>query len=119
VIGTAGVGALLQNRLIAGFTSQVQQRAAQLPPQARDKLVAGFQSAAKGGLEVGSGARTTGLSGQIFTHAFVEAMRPTILVPILFLVAAAASCLFIKRQPAEAAPRVATEVGEPTATAAG
>jgi EmrB/QacA subfamily drug resistance transporter len=119
VIGTAGVGALLQNRLIAGFTSQVQVRAANLPLPARDKLVAGFQSAAKGGLEVGSGARTTGLAGQIFTHGFVDAMRPTILVPILFLIAGAASCVFIKRQPATADSEVSAGVSEPTATAAG
>ena len=119
VIGTAGVGALLQNRLIAGFTSQVQQRAGNLPLHAREQLVAGFQSAAKGGLEVGSGARTTGLGGQIFTHGFVDAMRPTILVPILFLIAGAASCVFIKRQPASASADAATAVAEPTATAAG
>ncbi len=98
VIGTAGVGALLQNRLIAGFTSQAQLRTAGLPTQAREKLVAGFQSAAKGGLEVGSGHRTTGLAGEIFTHGFVSAMRPTILVPILFIGAGALSCVFIKRQ---------------------
>jgi nitrate/nitrite transporter NarK len=119
VIGTAGVGALLQNRLIAGFTSQVQQRAGNLPLHVREQLVAGFQSAAKGGLEVGSGARTTGLGGQIFTHGFVDAMRPTILVPILFLIAGAASCVFIKRQPASASADAATAVAEPTATAAG
>jgi EmrB/QacA subfamily drug resistance transporter len=118
VIGTAGVGALLQNRLIAGFTSQVAQRGANLPPAAREKLVAGFQAATKGGLEVGSGARTTGLAGEIFTHGFVAAMRPTILVPILFLLAGAASCVFIKRRPAEARGAAATEISEPTATAA-
>jgi MFS family permease len=119
VIGTAGVGALLQNRLIAGFTSQVQLRAGSLPAPAREKLVAGFQSAAKGGLEVGSGARTSGLGGQIFTHGFVDAMRPTILVPILFLIAGAASCMFIKRQPATVSSEAAAGVSEPTATAAG
>jgi EmrB/QacA subfamily drug resistance transporter len=120
VIGTAGVGALLQNRLVAGFTSQAQQLAGHLPPQAREKLVTGFQSAAKGGLEVGSGARTTGLAGQIFTHGFVDAMRPTILVPILFLVAAGVSCVFIRGQAAAtSAGTAAAEVSEPTATAAG
>ncbi|MFY9889151.1 MAG: DHA2 family efflux MFS transporter permease subunit [Streptosporangiaceae bacterium] len=102
VIGTAGIGALLQNRLIAGFIDQIQQRGASLPPAARDKLVAGFQSAAKGGLEVGSGHRAGGLAGEIFANGFVQAMRPTILVPILFLVAAAASCIFIKRTGASA-----------------
>jgi len=119
VIGTAGVGALLQNRLIAGFTSQVAQRGAGLPPQAREKLAAGFQAAAKGGLEVGSGARTTGLAGQIFTHGFVSAMRPTMLVPILFLLVGAASCVFIRRQPAAAAAAATSEISETPATAAG
>ena len=121
VIGTAGVGALLQNRLIAGFTTQVQQLGAALPATARDRLVAGFQSAAKGGLEVGSGARTSGLAGQIFTHGFVEAMRPTILVPILFLFAGAVSCLLIKPQPATAGSGSGqvSGVAEPSTTTAG
>jgi hypothetical protein len=118
VIGTAGVGALLQNRLIAGFTSQARLRSASLPPQARDRLIAGFQSAAKGGLEVGSGRRTTGLAGEIFTHGFVIAMRPTMLVPIVFIVAGAVSCIFIKRQPAATGAATAA-ISEPTATAAG
>jgi EmrB/QacA subfamily drug resistance transporter len=118
VIGTAGVGALLQNRLAAGLTSQTRLRTAGLPPQAREKLVVGFQAAAKGGLEVGSGRRATGLAGEIFTHGFVSAMRPTILVPILFLIAGALSCIFIKRQPTvTGAP--AAQVGEATTAAAG
>jgi MFS family permease len=119
VIGTAGVGALLQNRLIAGFTNQVAQRGASLPLEAREKLAAGFQAAAKGGLEVGSGTRTTGLAGEIFTHGFVSAMRPTMLVPIFFLLAGAASCVFIRRQPAAATAAATSEISEPTATAAG
>jgi EmrB/QacA subfamily drug resistance transporter len=119
VIGTAGVGALLQNRLVAGFTSQAQLRTAGLPAQAREKLVAGFQAAAKGGLEVGSGHRTTGLAGEIFTHGFVSAMRPTILVPILFIAAGALVCVFIKRRSAAAETSVAADVGEATAAAAG
>jgi len=113
VIGTAGVGALLQNRLIAGFASQIQQLGAHLPAAAKDKLLTGFESAAKGGLEVGSGQEAKGLAGQIFTHGYVQAMRPTILVPIFFLFAAAASCFFIKRRAAgAAAPAAAT--AEPT-----
>jgi EmrB/QacA subfamily drug resistance transporter len=119
VIGTAGVGALLQNRLIAGFTSQAQLRTAGLPVQAREKLVAGFRSAAKGGLEVGSGHRTTGLAGEIFTHGFVSAMRPTILVPILFIGAGALSCVFIKRRSTATETAAPADIGEATAAAAG
>jgi EmrB/QacA subfamily drug resistance transporter len=120
VIGTAGVGALLQNRLVAGFTDQVLQRGAALPTAARDKLLAGFQSAARGGLEMGSGARTSGLAGEVFTHGFVQAMRPTMTVPIIFLIAGAASCLLIKRQPSRQADDARPqEVSEPSATTAG
>src|SRR5215469_5696792 len=114
VIGTAGIGALLQNRLIAGFTDQVRQQGAGLPAAAREKLLAGFQAAAKGGLEVGSGKRASGLPGDIFTHGFVQAMRPTMAVPILFLIAAALSCLLIKRRPpGQAGSPRSSEVSEP------
>ena len=98
VIGTAGVGALLQNRLVAALTSQAELRGAGLPAAARHKLVTGFQAAAKGGLEEGSGHHLTGLGGQIFTHGFVDAMRPTMYTPIVLLLVGAASCAFIKRR---------------------
>ncbi len=119
VIGTAGVGALLQNRLIAGFTAQVQVRAGSLPAAAQHKILAGFQSAAKSGLEVGSGQKAAGVEGAIFTHGFVAAMRPTMLAPIAFLVAGAFCCLFIKLQPAPAQSAAPAEIGEPRAAAAG
>lgn len=117
VIGTAGVGALLQNRLIAGFTDQINQRSAHLPAAARDKLLSGFQAAAKGGLGVGPSHQTPGLASQIFTHGFVQAMRPSMIVPILFLLAGAISCVFVKEQ-RSAASGASREVTEPsTATA--
>ena len=106
--------------LIAGLIDQVRQQAAALPPAAREKLAAGFQAAAKGGLEVGSGKRASGLSGEIFTHGFVQAMRPTMAAPILFLIAAALSCLLIRRrQSGQAGSARSSEVTEPSATAAG
>jgi EmrB/QacA subfamily drug resistance transporter len=116
VIGTAGVGALLQNRLVSSLTAQAQQRAAGLPGPVRDKLISGFQSAAKSGLEEGSGQKLTGLAGQIFTHGFVDAMRPTMLVPIVLLLVAAASCLLIQRLPATPAARAAGVAQEATTT---
>jgi EmrB/QacA subfamily drug resistance transporter len=120
VIGTAGVGALLQNRLIAGFTTQVHQRAGDLPAADQARLLAGFQSAAKGGLITGSGQRITGLAGQIFTHGFVEAMRPSMLIPIAFLVIGAASCLFITTASGAAAGGQQTaEPAEPRPAATG
>ncbi|HSR85581.1 MAG TPA: DHA2 family efflux MFS transporter permease subunit [Streptosporangiaceae bacterium] len=119
VIGIAGVGALLQNRLVSALTSQARLRTAGLPPQAREKLVAGFQAAAKRGLGAGSGHQTTGVAGQIFTHGFVSAMRPTMLVPIVFIAAGALSCVFIKRRSAAARAGAPAEVGEATTATAG
>ena len=120
VIGTAGVGALLQNRLLSSFTSQASQRAASLPAPARDKIISGFQAAARSGLEVGSGHSLTGLGGQIFTSGFVEAMRPTMLVPIAVLFVAAASCLAMKgRSSSQAEPRDPASVAETRTPAVG
>jgi hypothetical protein len=87
----------------AGCRYRPQQRTAGLPAQARDKLISGFQTAARSGLEVGSGHKLTGLGGQIFSHGFVDAMRPTMLTPIVILLVGAASCLLIVRRPATAA----------------
>jgi MFS family permease len=120
VIGTAGVGALLQNRLIAGFASQVHQRAAHLPASAQARLLAGFQAAAKGGLVTGTGKRTSGLGAQIFTHGFVQAMRPTMLIPIVFLAVGCLSCLFIKTGSGpEGGSQRAAEPSEPRTATAG
>jgi EmrB/QacA subfamily drug resistance transporter len=104
VIGTAGVGALLQNRLLDALTSQARLRTVGLPAATRDHLISGFQAAAKSGLLEGAGAagggsghHLTGLGGQIFSHGFVEAMRPTMLTPIAIILVGAASCLWIRR----------------------
>jgi EmrB/QacA subfamily drug resistance transporter len=119
VIGTAGVGALLQNRLIAGFTSQIHQRAGGLPAAARDRLLSGFQSAAGGSLEASNGHKTTGLAGAIFTHGFVQGMRPTIIAPILFLFAGALACVFIRRHGAGVSEPQAAEASTASSAVAG
>jgi EmrB/QacA subfamily drug resistance transporter len=119
VIGTAGVGALLQNRLIAGFTSQIQQRASHLPPAAQHKILAEFQATARNGMAGGPTQHASALGTAIFTHGFVQAMRPTMLVPIVFLFAGAASCVFIKRAKRGPAGETAPAVTEPTSAAAG
>jgi EmrB/QacA subfamily drug resistance transporter len=115
VIGTAGVGALLQNRLASSLTTQARQRSVGLPAAAREKLVTGFQAAAKGGLEEGSGHKLTGLAGQIFGHGFVDALRPTMLVPVGILLIGAASCLLVQQHPA--APAGPAPAGGPDGAA--
>lgn len=126
VIGTAAVGALLQNRLSVALVSQARTRTTALPPATRDHLIAGFHATAQNGVGVGAGQGGAsvhlpqGLPAQlvrqieqiahaIFTNGFVEAMRWTMLMPIVVLVIGAVSCLLIKRNPA--APPVAAAAG--------
>jgi EmrB/QacA subfamily drug resistance transporter len=106
VLASAAVGAVLQNRLSAALHERAAESAGQLPAQFQDRFVSGFASAAKGGLEVGAGqtggalSLPAGVPAQVvqqlqelarwtFTHAFVDAMRPTLVLPIVVLVAAA------------------------------
>ena len=130
---SAIVGAVLQNRLAVSLHDRAVQYAAQLPPQvpaaARQRFIDGFSSSASGGLEVGrsSGAAMGQLAGlpapvaaeisriahEVFAYAFIDAMRPTLMVPIAMLAVGALSCFGIKRrrrptavEPAEA-PRTA------------
>jgi EmrB/QacA subfamily drug resistance transporter len=119
VIGTAGIGALLQNRLIAGFTSQVHLRAGNLPAAVQRLMLAQFRATARNGLAGGPSQHASQLGTEIFRHGFVQAMRPTMLAPILFLFAGAACCLFIKRRPESQESGAVPAVSEQTTAGAG
>src|SRR6266550_2762751 len=56
VIGTAAVGALLQNRLAASLTSQASIRSAGLPAPVREHFVSGFRQSAASGVLTGGPA---------------------------------------------------------------
>ena len=125
VIGTAAVGALLQNRLVSAMAAQASTRSAALPPQVRGRFVAGIDNSAKNGIQVGAGqsggsthlgpglsarvaAEIARIGHDVFTFAYVTAMRQTMLLPIILLGVGALSCLAIKQgkrapEPAEAA----------------
>jgi len=115
VIASASIGALLQNRLATGLHSQAVSYSGQLPAAFRGRFVDGFSQAASNGLEVGRGQ--TGGSVQlppnvpaqvahqvqqiaeaVFTHAFVNAMRPTMVLPIVIVLAAAVSCFAVRNR---------------------
>ncbi|HZV48658.1 MAG TPA: DHA2 family efflux MFS transporter permease subunit [Candidatus Dormibacteraeota bacterium] len=123
VIGSAAVGAVLQNRLATSLHEQAAARAAGLPPALRAPFVAAFSNVSGHGLEVGAGQtggnfqvppgvppqlaqqlRETALA--VFQTGYVQAMRPTMVLSIVVLALAAAACLFIvRRRPrASAAP---------------
>lgn len=120
VIGTAAVGALLQNRLTESLTSQARTRTAGRPAQVQHTVASAIQHSASSGALGGSGSggghlpagTPPGLAheiGQIlhavFAYGFVDAMRATMTMPIIVLAVGVLSCLAIKG--GKAAPRPA------------
>jgi EmrB/QacA subfamily drug resistance transporter len=113
VIGTAAVGALLQNRLVSSMTGQAATRAAALPPQVRGGFVTQIHNSANNGIQVGAGqnggsthsiagaspglvAEIARIAHEVFTSAYVTAMRQTMILPVVLLAVGALSCLAIK-----------------------
>ncbi|HZU18086.1 MAG TPA: MFS transporter [Candidatus Dormibacteraeota bacterium] len=107
VIAGAAVGALLQNRLSLALHDQAVRHASALPAPLRDDFVSAFSGAARRGLEVGVGQTGAAMPGPlrevahlVFAQGYVEAMRPTVVLPIAVVVAAALACLAVRARPA-------------------
>ena len=122
VTASAAVGALLQNRLALALHDQAVASSGQLPEQYRAPFVNGFSNAAHTGFEVGAGqsgaslnlpAQVQAIAHYVFTHAFVDAMHPTMVLPIVVLVLAAAASAFVR-----SARKVQVEVYEEEAAVA-
>jgi EmrB/QacA subfamily drug resistance transporter len=113
VVASAVVGAFLQNRLATALHDQAVARSAQLPAELRARFVDGFSHAARNGFEVGAGQSGAtlqlppGVPAQVvqalqeaahfvFTHAFVDAMRPTLILPMVIIAIAAAGTFFVR-----------------------
>ena len=127
VIGTAAVGALLQNRLVSSMNSQAATRSAALPPQLRGPFVAGIKHAASNGIQVGAGqngsrdqaaapgcppgCRRAAADRPRRVHVRLReghAARPCC-CPIILLAVGALSCLLLKEaQRPRAGPEVPT-----------
>ena len=115
VLASAVVGAFLQNRLALALHDQALAASGQLPEQFRAAFVNGFSNAAHTGFEVGAGQtganvqtgaaapeQVQAVAHYVFTHAFVDAMHPTLVLPIVAIVLAAVAVAFVRapRQPA-------------------
>ena len=113
-VGSAVVGAVLQNRLAAGLHDQAVAVSGQLPEAMRQRFIDGFSNAAKAGLEIGRGqsggalnlppgvprhvaAQIAGLAHDVYINGYLQAMRPTLIVPVVGLLLGAISCLFVVR----------------------
>ena len=123
-IGSAVVGAILQNRLAISLHDQAVSHASALPAAFRAQFIAAFSSVASNGFEIGTGEigarlpagippaaahQLTVLAHDVFVSAFIDAMKSTFILPVIFLAFTAATTLLIRRTPrtaaAEPAPR--------------
>jgi EmrB/QacA subfamily drug resistance transporter len=117
VLGSTAAGAILQNRLAVSLADEARTRATELPEQYREPFLKGFAGAAKGGIEVGAGqtgskmptglpadiaAQMHKISVEVFEHAFVTAVKPTMLFPVVIVLLGAAACLLVQPVPATA-----------------
>ena len=115
-IGAAVIGgAVLQYQLATALRDQALGAAQQLPPPFRQGFLDGFAAAARGGLAVGRGQSggaqvPAGLPPEaaqlvqrlvhdVFVHAYVTAMRPTLAVAVAALLFGALTCALIVRRP--------------------
>ena len=101
------------------MTSQATARSAALPAQVRNRFITEIQNTAKNGIQVGAGqngglAKQSGLPAslvaevarighEVFAFGYVDAMRSTMVLPVVLLTVAALSCLAIQAAQAPAA----------------
>jgi EmrB/QacA subfamily drug resistance transporter len=123
VIGSAAIGAVLQNRLATGLHDHAIGLSSQLPELFRARFVEAFSRAATHGLEVGRG-QTGGslqlpagvpaqvvqqlerLAHAVFTQSLVDAMRPSMALGIVVVVVAAVGVFGVRGRATRAEPVV-------------
>jgi EmrB/QacA subfamily drug resistance transporter len=112
-VGSAVVGAQLQSHLATTLHDQAVSQSVALPLAYRQQFVAAFSSVASHGFEIGTGQNgaklpaglppavaqhITALAHNVFVSGYIDAMKPTLVVPIAVLVLTALSALLIKRR---------------------
>jgi len=134
VIGSAAVGAVLQNRLAAELKDKTVVFADQLPPEFRQPFIDGFANAGSDGLEVGPSQtgsfdlpadvpaqvveQLQQIAQEVFANAFVAAARPTLALPIAVLLVGFLAAFAIDNRRKEISADSA-EPEEPTVEPAG
>ena len=112
-IGSAVVGALLQNQLATALHNEAVSHSGAVPASFRDQFIAAFNSVAANGFQIGTGQNGAALPPgipaaaahqiatlfhDVFVSAYIDAMKPTLAVPIAFLFFTAATTILIKRR---------------------
>jgi Major Facilitator Superfamily len=123
VIGSAAIGVLLQARLAVELPAQARAQSGGLPEPYRERFVDGFEQAAKGGTDFSATAEAPlppgvpgGVADQIralgenvFDQAFTDAMKVTLLLPVVVMAVGVLACLAMSRRTAPTpAPEAAT-----------
>jgi EmrB/QacA subfamily drug resistance transporter len=113
-IGSAVMGALLQNHLATTLHDQAVSHAASLPLAFRAQFIAAFSSVASNGFEIGTGqtgaklppgippavaGQINALAHDVFVSGYIDAMKSSLVVPVAFLAFTAVTTLLIKRRP--------------------
>src|SRR5205814_4439598 len=117
VVGSAAVGALLQNRLATELTAAGARNASKLPAAYRGRFLDGLRHASEQtGARLPSTvpAQVRQVFADTFHEALVHAMRTSLVLPVALLVVAALSCLIVPGRRRAAAP---AEVAVPAAVA--
>jgi EmrB/QacA subfamily drug resistance transporter len=118
VIGSAVVGALLQNQLATTLHNEAVSHAGALPVAFQARFIAIFTNISSSGFQVGAGEtgaklpanippavaqQLTSLAHDVFVSGYIDAMKNTLVLPIAFLAFTALTTLLIRRRPREAA----------------
>ena len=123
-IGSAVVGAVLQNQLASTLHDQAVSHASALPAQFRDQFIAAFSNVSSKGFQIGTGEtgaqlpanippaaaqQIAAIAHDVFVSGYIDAMKATFVLPIAFLAFTALTTLLIKRRARAVAPVEATK----------
>src|SRR6266849_4395866 len=112
-IGSAVVGAILQNHLATTLHDQAVSHAGTLPESFRAQFVAAFSSVSSNGFQIGTGQngaklpaglppavqhQISLLAHDVFVSGFIDAMKITLYVPLAVLAFTALTTLLIRRR---------------------
>ena len=132
-VGSAVIGAVLQNQLATTLHNQAVSHASALPAAYRTQFVKAFSSVASNGFEIGTGQsgaklppglppvvanQIAALAHDVFVSGYIDALKPTLALPIAVLFFTALTTMLIKRKERPAIPK-AEPAQEELAAAAG
>src|SRR6058998_1757740 len=112
-IGSAVIGALLQNRLAVTLHDQAVSHAGALPDAFRSQFIAAFSNVSSKGFEIGTGEsgaqlpanlppsvahQLSVIAHDVFVSGYIDALKQTFVLPIAFLLFTALTTLLIRRR---------------------